>query len=60
MGYFTQRFQKILTECGAFMKKENHDTTTSSSDVCYKCDQPGHSIRDCFMHKTDHGEYVKS
>ncbi|XP_049397358.1 uncharacterized protein LOC125861530 [Solanum stenotomum] len=60
MGYFTHRFQKIMSERGGFMKKENHDSATSSSEVCYKCDQPGHSIRDCPMHKVDHKEYLKT
>jgi len=60
MGYFTQRFQKIVSERGGFMKKENHDSATSSSDMCYKCDQPSHSIRDYPMHKADPKEYVKT
>lgn len=51
MDYITQRFQNIMSECGGFMKKENHDSPTISSKVCYKCDQPGHPIRDCPMHK---------
>ncbi|KAH0720091.1 hypothetical protein KY284_005121 [Solanum tuberosum] len=41
-------------------KKENHNKATSSSVVCYKCDQPGHSIGNCLMYKDDHIEYVKT
>lgn len=58
MGYFTRRFKKFASEQGGFMNKETNDCATSSSDVCYKCDQPGHSMRDCPMHKA-HCEKVK-
>ncbi|KAG5610575.1 hypothetical protein H5410_021856 [Solanum commersonii] len=39
MGHLTKGFQQILTERGGFMKKENHNSATSSSNVGYNCDQ---------------------
>ncbi|KAH0653501.1 hypothetical protein KY290_031782 [Solanum tuberosum] len=52
--------QNEISKIDETMKKENHNSATSSSNVCYKCDQPGHSIRDFSINKDDHGEYVKS
>ncbi|KAG5632734.1 hypothetical protein H5410_004451 [Solanum commersonii] len=41
-------------------KKENHDKATSSSEMCHKCDQTGHSIRNCPMYKANHREYFNT
>ncbi|KAH0666161.1 hypothetical protein KY285_027367 [Solanum tuberosum] len=43
----------------ADQKKENHDKATSSSEMCCKCDLPGHSIGKYPMHKADHRKIVK-
>ncbi|KAK4726081.1 hypothetical protein R3W88_030998 [Solanum pinnatisectum] len=54
MDYLTQKFQKLVSKCGGFMKEEAHDSTTGSSDTCYKRDQPGHTMRDCPVLEVDH------
>ncbi|KAH0698506.1 hypothetical protein KY284_012721 [Solanum tuberosum] len=41
---------------GGSMKEEAHDSPTSSSGMCYKRDQPGHTMRDCHVLEVDHKE----
>lgn len=55
-GYITQRFQKLVSEHGGSRKKETHDNTISSGNVCYRTDQPVHSMRDCLIHGDDFKE----
>lgn len=38
------------------MKEEAHDIITSSSGMCYKCDQPGHTMRGCLVLEVDNKE----
>ncbi|KAH0678865.1 hypothetical protein KY284_019950 [Solanum tuberosum] len=52
--------QSEISKIDEIMKKENHNSATSSSNVCCKCDLPGHSIRNFPMHKADHIEFVKT
>jgi len=51
MAYLTKRFQKIVRKYGGFRKEGNPFRTASASDLCHKCGNAGHFIRDCPMLK---------
>lgn len=38
------------------MKEEAHDSATRSSAICYKCDQPCHTMGDYHALEIDHKE----
>lgn len=56
MDYLTQKFQKFVSKRGGSMKEEAHDSATSSSDMCYKRDQPDHTMRNYHVLEVDHKE----
>ncbi|XP_015168667.1 uncharacterized protein [Solanum tuberosum] len=57
MVYQTRRFQKIIKKHEGFQKKGTTSRMATANDLCHKCGNPSHFMRDYQSQKQDAQEF---
>ena len=56
MAYMIKMFQNIIKKHGGFQKKGTTSRVATTIDLCHKCGNPGHFMRDCPSQKQESHE----
>lgn len=56
MTYITKRFLKVRRKNRGFQRRGNSSRSATGNDLCHKCENLGHFIKNFLIHNVEHKE----